>query len=101
MAFLDKLGQVANKVGEAAGDAADLGKAKGKIVLEKGKVTDGYQALGQYVYEAYQAGNGFDDEALAKLVDEISTHLQAIDLLEKDAAAAKAEFKNDVKKEDK
>ena len=101
MAFLDKLGQVANKVGEAASDAADLGKAKGKIVMEKGKVTDGYQALGQYVYEAYQAGNGFDDEALAKFVEEIKGHLHAIELLEADAEAAKSEFKNDIKSEDK
>ena len=41
MAFLDKLGQVANKVGEVAGDTFDYGKAKGKIVLEKGKIKDG------------------------------------------------------------
>ena len=99
MAFLDKLGQVANKVGEAASDAADLGKAKGKIVMEKGKVTDGYQALGQYVYEAVIAGNAFDEEAMKKFTDEISAHLKAIELLEADAEAAKSEFKSDIKSE--
>ena len=45
MAFLDKLGQVANKVGEVAGDTFDYGKAKGKIVLEKGKIKDEFQTL--------------------------------------------------------
>ena len=40
MAFMDKLGQMANKVGEVAGDTFDYGKAKGKVVLEKGKIKD-------------------------------------------------------------
>ena len=40
MAFMDKLGQIANKVGDVAGDTFDYGKAKGKIVLEKGKIKD-------------------------------------------------------------
>ncbi len=37
VAFIDKLGQVANKVGEVAGDTFDYSKAKGKAVLEKGR----------------------------------------------------------------
>ena len=31
MAFMEKLGKVANKVGEVAGDTFYYGKAKGKI----------------------------------------------------------------------
>ena len=50
MAFIDKLGQMANKVGEVAGDTFDYGKAKGKIVLEKGKIKDVKEAIGDYVY---------------------------------------------------
>ena len=97
MAFLDKLGQVANKVGEAASDAADLGKAKGKMVLEKGKLNDAYQALGKAVYEATQAGEALNAESLKALLDEVSAHLSAITELEGAAASAKAEFKSDVK----
>ena len=46
MAFMDKLGQMAGKAAEIAGDTIDYGKAKGKIMLEKGKVKDGNEALG-------------------------------------------------------
>lgn len=49
MAFMDKLGQMANKVGEVAGDTFDYGKAKGKVVLEKGKIKDVKEAMGDYV----------------------------------------------------
>ena len=49
MAFMDKLGQIANKVGDVAGDTLDYGKAKGKIVLEKGKIKDAKEARGNYV----------------------------------------------------
>lgn len=52
MAFMDKLGQMANKVGEVAGDTFDYGKAKGKIVLEKGKIKDIKEDIGEYVYSA-------------------------------------------------
>lgn len=52
MAFMDKLGQMANKVGEVAGDTFDYGKAKGKVVLEKGKIKDVKEAMGDYVYDA-------------------------------------------------
>ena len=45
MAFMDKLGQIANKVGDVAGDTFDYGKAKGKIVLEKGKIKDIKEAI--------------------------------------------------------
>ena len=47
MAFMDKLGQEANKVGEVAGDTFDYGKAKGKIVLEKGKIKDIKEEIGE------------------------------------------------------
>ena len=40
MAFMDKLGQIANKVGDVAGDTLDYSKAKGKAVLERGKIKD-------------------------------------------------------------
>lgn len=97
MAFLDKLGQVANKVGEAAGDAADLGKAKGKLVLEKGKLSDAYQALGKAVFEATKAGEALNAESLKALVAEVASHLDVVKTLEEAAESAKAEFKNDVK----
>ena len=55
MAFMDKLGQIANKVGDVAGDTLDYGKAKGKIVLEKGKMKDAKEELGDYIYRTRKA----------------------------------------------
>ena len=67
MAFLDKLGQVANKVGEVAGDTFDYSKAKGKVVLEKGKIKDAKEALGDYVYEAVSRGEDIDMDRIKAL----------------------------------
>ena len=60
MAFIDKLGQMANKVGEVAGDTFDYGKAKGKIVLEKGKIKDVKEAIGDYVYKSIKENGEVD-----------------------------------------
>ena len=60
MAFMDKLGQMANKVGEVAGDTFDYGKAKGKVVLEKGKIKDVKEAMGDYVYDAVSSSGEID-----------------------------------------
>ena len=71
MAFLDKLGQVAGKVGEVASDTLDYGKAKGKVVLEKGKIKDVKEEIGEYVYQAGKAGEELDKEKLAALCAKI------------------------------
>ena len=60
MAFMDKLGQMANKVGEVAGDTFDYGKAKGKVVLEKGRIKDVKEAIGDYVYETVNEAGELD-----------------------------------------
>ena len=85
MAFLDKLGQMANKVGEVAGDTFDYGKAKGKIVLEKGKVKDGKEALGGYVYETFRNGAELDTDRIRAYCAEIEEHMAVIEQLEEDA----------------
>ncbi len=85
MAFLDKLGQVANKVGEVAGDTFDYGKAKGKIVLEKGKIKDVKEEIGEYVYETLKAGEALDAEALNELCAKINQHFANIAQYEEDA----------------
>ena len=95
MAFMEKLGQVANKVGEVAGDAADLGKAKGKIALEKGKLADAYQAYGIYAY-GVKMGNDVNEEEEAKLIEEIKLHITSMNALQAEAEAAKKEFKSDM-----
>lgn len=82
MAFIDKLGQVASKVGEVAGDTLDYGKAKGKIVLEKGKIKDGKEALGEYVYTAVKADGNVDMNRINSLVAEIDIHMAEIERLE-------------------
>lgn len=92
MAFLDKLGQMAGKVTEVAGDGLDYSKAKGKIVLEKGKVKDGKEALGDYVYNAIMAGEEICDEKLNELIAEIKAHVDAIAELETNAQISKAEI---------
>ena len=85
MAFMDKLGQIANKVCDVAGDTLDYGKAKGKIVLEKGKIKDVKEAMGAYVYETMKAGGHPDMERLQAFCAEIDGHMAEIEKLEADA----------------
>ena len=85
MAFMEKLGKVANKVGEVAGDTFDYGKAKGKILLEKGKVSDAKGALGTYVYETRKNGGALDESRMAELCGEIDKHLEEIERLQAEA----------------
>ena len=84
MAFIDELGQMANKVGEMAGETLDYGKAKGKIVLEKGKIKDVKEEIGEYIYSALKAGNDFDTEKLGALCAKIDEHLATIEAIEKE-----------------
>ena len=85
MAFMDKLGQIANKVGDVAGDTLDYSKAKGKVVLERGKIKDEKEALGEYVYLTIKAGGTPDLEKMKKYCDEIDAHQAEIEKLEADA----------------
>lgn len=87
MAFLDKLGQVANKVGEVAGDTLDYSKAKGKVVLEKGKIKDIREAIGEYVYETVSAGDGstLDMDRIRAFCAEIDEHKANIENLQTEA----------------
>ena len=85
MAFMEKLSKVANKVGEVAGDTFDYGKAKSKILLEKGKVSDAKGALGTYVYETRKDGGALDKSRLAELCGEIDKHLEEIERLQAEA----------------
>jgi len=86
MAFMDKLGQVANKVGEVAGDTFDYGKAKGKIVLERGKIKDVKEAIGDYVYNAMKADGEIDMERIKAFCAEIDEHAAEIEKLNDDAS---------------
>lgn len=85
MAFMDKLGKVANKVGEMAGDTFDYGKAKGKILLERGKANEAKEALGAYVYETRKNGGVPDESRLSDLCGEIDQHLAEIERLQAEA----------------
>ncbi len=99
MAFIDKLGQVAGKVGELAGDTFDYGKAKGKVVLEKGKVKDAKEALGDYVHSTLKAGGTLEQYKLDELCKEIDVHIAEIEKLEAEAKQSGADisgaFKSD------
>lgn len=101
MAFMDKLGQVANKVGDIAGDTIDLGKAKGKIVLEKGKIKDGKEALGEYIYDVIKADGALDMEKVKALCAEIDGHIEAIARLEAEAKASGEEITGAFDRENK
>lgn len=85
MAFMDKLGQMANKVGEVAGDTIDYGKAKGKIVLEKGKIKDVKDSIGEYVYKAMKENGELDMDRIKAFCAEIDAHVAEIDKLQEDA----------------
>ena len=88
MAFIDKLGQMAGKAAEIAGDTIDYGKIKGKILLEKGKVKDGKEELGGYVYSTLKNGGELDKSRLDELMAEIDAHLAEIAKLEAEAEPA-------------
>ncbi len=85
MAFIDKLGQMANKVGEVAGDTFDYGKAKGKIVLEKGKIKDVKEAIGDYVYNSIKESGDIDPGRLKAFCAEIDEHMAEIERLNDEA----------------
>ena len=82
MAFIDKLGQMAGKAAEIAGETIDYGKTKGKILLEKGTVKDGKEELGGYVYSTLKNGGELDKSRLDELMAEIDAHLVEIAKLE-------------------
>ena len=88
MAFMDKLGQMAGKAAEIAGETIDYGKTKGKILLEKGKVKDGKEELGGYVYSTLKNGGELDKSRLDELMAEIDVHLAEIAKLEAEAEPA-------------
>ena len=88
MAFMDKLGQMAGKAAEIAGDTIDYGKTKGKILHEKGKVKDGKEELGGYVYNTLKNGGELDQSRLDELMAEIDVHMAEIAKLEAEAAPA-------------
>lgn len=85
MAFMDKLGQMANKVGEVAGDTFDYGKAKGKVVLEKGKIKDVKEAMGDYVYDAVSSSGEIDMDRIKDFCAEIDQHVANIEDLQAEA----------------
>lgn len=85
MAFMDKLGQVANKVGEVAGDTFDYGKAKGKAVLERGKIKDVKEEIGEYVYRTVKAGGELDADRIKAFCAQIDEHVAVIEALQADA----------------
>ena len=86
MAFMDKLGQMANKVGEVAGDTFYYGKAKGKIVLEKGKIKDIKEDIGEYVYSAIKEDGQLNMDRIMAFCAEIDEHMAEIDKLNDDAS---------------
>ena len=86
MAFMEKLGQMANKVGEVAGDTFDYGKAKGKIVLEKGKIKDIKEDIGEYVYSAIKEDGQLNMDRIMAFCAEIDEHMAEIDKLNDDAS---------------
>ncbi|MDD6042789.1 MAG: hypothetical protein PUB87_03440 [Eubacteriaceae bacterium] len=97
MAFMDKLGQVANKAAAAAGEGIEFGKAKAKIIQEKGIVKDAKEALGEYVYLAIKSGEEIDVEKAKEYISTIDEHLDIIAKLESDAQESKDEIKDTFK----
>lgn len=85
MAFVDKLGMMANKVGEVAGETLDYSKAKGKEVLERGKVKDAKEALGDYVYKTLISGDNLDMGIVTELCDEVDIHVKNVEQYQREA----------------
>lgn len=85
MALMDKLGQMANKVGEVAGDTVDYSRAKGKAVLEKGKIKDIKESLGDYVYGIIKSDGNIDMDRIRAYCAEIDEHMANIEELQAEA----------------
>ena len=85
MAFLDRLGQVASKVGEVAGDTLDYSKAKGKVVLERGKIKDLKDELGEFVYSSIAESGQLDMDKVRAICAQISEHVENIERLQAEA----------------
>lgn len=88
MTFMDKLGKVASKVADVAGDTVDLSKAKGKVVLEKNKIKEVKEAIGEFVYLSVKSGEEIDIERLKAYCNEIDGHQAEIEKLQADAEAS-------------
>lgn len=107
MAFKEKLGQFAGKARDVAGDTLDYGKAKGKIVVERNKIKDVKEAIGEYVYDTvHEEGlEALDMERIKAFCDEIEQHAAEIERLAQDAkdssASLSSHFDSDKRKEDK
>ena len=100
MAFMDKLGQIANKEGDVAGDTLDYGKAKGKIVLEKGKMKDAKEELGDYIYRTLKAGNTPEHNKMQEFCRKIDEHKAEIEKLEAEAKLSGQVISDKLSKED-
>ncbi|MBQ8563311.1 MAG: hypothetical protein IJ443_05430, partial [Firmicutes bacterium] len=61
------------------------GRAKGKIVLEKGKIKDTKEALGEYVYATLKAGGIPDTVKMQEFCADIDACQAEIDRLEAEA----------------
>lgn len=94
MAFMDKLGKVASKALDVAGDTVDLGKAKGKVVLEKNKIKEVKEAIGEYVYISLKNGEELDLERLKAYCTEIDGHQEEIDKLQAEADVSGQKISN-------
>jgi len=88
MAFMDKLGQVANKVVNVAGDTVDFSKAKGKILIEKNKIKEVKESIGEFVYQCVLNDEEIDVERLKAFCAEIDGHLDEIERLTSEAKAS-------------
>lgn len=84
MAIMDKLGDIANKVGDFASDTFDAGKAQAKILGEKKKITDDYEELGKYVYETLKAGEQLEQLQINGFTAKIDEHVEAIKKIEEE-----------------
>ena len=62
-----------------------MARQRGKIVLEKGRVKDAKEALGDYVFQARKNGEMLDDVKIGQLCSEVSHHLSEIAKLEEEA----------------
>lgn len=92
MAFLDKLNEVAKKVGDKTSDAIETGKLSAKISAEKFAVADDLKKIGEYYYSRFAAGEEVAPEVLG-YCNSARAHYDVIE-------AAQAEMKQ-LKEDDK
>ena len=80
--------KAAGDVSDKTGDFFEVTKLKGQISSEEKIISQAYAAIGEILYEEYEAGTVVSEE-IAEICKDIDRHKKRIKVLEKDLGYVK------------